>query len=127
MPHLQTSMSSPGFEPGPYGTAVSFANHYTGWEGTTERRGRSHPPQCTTSLSVHIIRRRLQESGLSARRPLLGLPLTQNHRRLCYQWCNERLMWMAGWNEVAFTDESRICLQHLDSRIRVWRHLGERM
>ncbi|GFV04862.1 transposable element Tcb1 transposase [Trichonephila clavipes] len=83
-------------------------------EGTTDRRGRSHPPQCTTSredrqtvrfavtdrsvtlrtISQHIesvthnsmsarsLRRRLQQSGLSARRPLLGLPLTQNHRRL---------------------------------------------
>ncbi|GFW19945.1 hypothetical protein TNCV_866511 [Trichonephila clavipes] len=29
--HLQTSMSSPGFEPRPNGTAVSVANHYTGW------------------------------------------------------------------------------------------------
>ncbi|GFU36189.1 hypothetical protein TNCV_191941 [Trichonephila clavipes] len=29
--HLQTSMSSPGFEPSPYGTTVSVANHYTGW------------------------------------------------------------------------------------------------
>ncbi|GFW93755.1 hypothetical protein TNCV_4220361 [Trichonephila clavipes] len=29
--HLQASMSSPEFEPRPYGTAVSFANHYTGW------------------------------------------------------------------------------------------------
>ncbi|GFY34191.1 hypothetical protein TNCV_2504941 [Trichonephila clavipes] len=29
--HLQTSMSSPGFEPRPYGTAVSVTNHYTGW------------------------------------------------------------------------------------------------
>ncbi|GFW41175.1 hypothetical protein TNCV_842151 [Trichonephila clavipes] len=29
--HLQTSMSSPGFEPSPYGTVVSVANHYTGW------------------------------------------------------------------------------------------------
>ncbi|GFW38127.1 DUF4817 domain-containing protein [Trichonephila clavipes] len=29
--HLQTPMSSPGFEPRPYGTAVSVANHYTGW------------------------------------------------------------------------------------------------
>ncbi|GFT27645.1 transposable element Tcb1 transposase [Trichonephila clavipes] len=46
------------------------------------RRGRSHPPQCTTSLSAPIIRRRLQHSGLSARRPLLDLPLTQKHRRL---------------------------------------------
>ncbi|GFX42598.1 transposable element Tcb1 transposase [Trichonephila clavipes] len=83
-------------------------------EGTTDRRGRSYPPLCTTSredrrivhmtvtdhsvtsrtvaqhiesvthhsLSARNIRRRLQQSGLSARRPLLGLPLTQNHRRL---------------------------------------------
>ncbi|GFX57877.1 transposable element Tcb1 transposase [Trichonephila clavipes] len=83
-------------------------------EGTTDRRARSHSPQCTTSrqdrqivrmavtdrsvisrtvaqhiesvthhsMSARIIRRRLQQSGLSARRPLFGLPLTQNHRRL---------------------------------------------
>ncbi|GFT47145.1 transposable element Tcb1 transposase [Trichonephila clavipes] len=36
-------------------------------------------------------------------------------------------MWVAEWNEVVFTDESRICLQHHDGRIRVWRHRGERM
>ncbi|GFU55147.1 hypothetical protein TNCV_426511 [Trichonephila clavipes] len=29
--HLQTSISSPGFEPSPYGIAVSVANHYTSW------------------------------------------------------------------------------------------------
>ncbi|GFU11144.1 transposable element Tcb1 transposase [Trichonephila clavipes] len=36
-------------------------------------------------------------------------------------------MWAVEWNEVVFTDESRICLQHHDGRIRVWRHRGERM
>ncbi|GFU79434.1 transposable element Tcb1 transposase [Trichonephila clavipes] len=93
-------------------------------EGTTDRRGRSHPPQCTTSsedrqivrmpvtdrsvtsriipqhiesvthhsVSANTIRRRLQQSGLSARRPLLGLPLTQNHRHLRHQWCDEQRM-----------------------------------
>ncbi|GFW84178.1 transposable element Tcb1 transposase [Trichonephila clavipes] len=118
------------------------------------RRGRSHPPQCTTSreyrqivrmavtdcsvtsrtvvqhiesvmhhsVSAHTIRRCLQQSGLSARRPLLGLPLTQNHRRLRHQWCDERGMWVAEWNEVVFTDESCIYLQHHDGRIRVWIH-----
>ncbi|GFX44642.1 transposable element Tcb1 transposase [Trichonephila clavipes] len=128
-------------------------------EGTTDRRGRSHPLQCTTSredrqivcvavtdrsvtsrtvaqhiepvthhsVSARTIRRRLQQSGLSARRPLLGLPLTQNHRRLRRQWCDERRIWVAEWNEVVFTDESHICLQHHDGRIRVWRHRGERM
>ncbi|GFV45587.1 transposable element Tcb1 transposase [Trichonephila clavipes] len=64
--------------------------------------------ECVThhSVSARTIRRRLQQSGLSARRPLLGLPLTQNHRRLCRQWCNERRMWVAEWNEVVFTDDS---------------------
>ncbi|GFV36278.1 HTH_Tnp_Tc3_2 domain-containing protein [Trichonephila clavipes] len=83
-------------------------------EGKTDQRGRSHPPQCTTSrkdrqiermtvtdrsvisrniakhiesvthhsVSARTIRHRLKQSGLSARRPLLGLPLTQNYRRL---------------------------------------------
>ncbi|GFX47258.1 transposable element Tcb1 transposase [Trichonephila clavipes] len=83
-------------------------------EDTMDRRGQSHPPQCTTSredrqivcmavtdrsvtsrtiaqhiesvthhsVSARTIRRHSQQSGLSARRPLLGLPLTQNHRRL---------------------------------------------
>ncbi|GFV78372.1 transposable element Tcb1 transposase [Trichonephila clavipes] len=128
-------------------------------EGTTDRHGRSHPPQCTTSredrqivrmavtdrsvtsrivaqhiesathhsVSAHTTRSHLQQSGLSARRPLFGLPLTQNRRRLRHQWCDERRMWAAEWNEVVFTDESRICLQHYDGRIRVWRLRGERM
>ncbi|GFV90182.1 transposable element Tcb1 transposase [Trichonephila clavipes] len=111
-------------------------------EGTTDRRGRSHLPQCTPSredkqtvgmavvdrtvssrtVSQHIesvthhsvsartIRRRLQQSSRSARRPLLALPFTQNHRRLRRQLCNERRMWATEWDEVVFTDESRICL-----------------
>ncbi|GFV94071.1 transposable element Tcb1 transposase [Trichonephila clavipes] len=79
------------------------------------------------SVSARNIRRRLQQSGPSARRPLLGLPLTQNHRRLHHQWCDERRIWVAECNEVVFTDESRICLQHHDGRIRVWRHREERM
>ncbi|GFX23280.1 transposable element Tcb1 transposase [Trichonephila clavipes] len=47
------------------------------------------------SVSARTIRRHLQQSGLSARRPLLGLPLTQNHRRLRRQWCEERRMRVA--------------------------------
>ncbi|GFX41055.1 transposable element Tc1 transposase [Trichonephila clavipes] len=79
------------------------------------------------SVSARSIRCCLQQSGLSARRPLIGIPLTQNHRRLRPQWCDERRMWAAEWNEVVFTDESRICLQHHDGRIRVWRRRGETM
>ncbi|GFV44858.1 transposable element Tcb1 transposase [Trichonephila clavipes] len=128
-------------------------------EGTSDRRGRSYSPQCTTSredrqivriivadrsvtsrtvphrnesvthhsVSARTIRHRLQQSGRSTRHPLLSLPLTQNHRRLHRQWCHERRMWVAEWNEAVSTDESRICLQHHEGRIRVWRHRGERM
>ncbi|GFU48867.1 transposable element Tcb1 transposase [Trichonephila clavipes] len=139
-------------------TVMRICDHWM-QEGTTDRRGRSHPPQCTTSredrqivripvtdrpvksrtLSQHIesvthhsvsartIQCRSQQSGLSARRPLLGLLLTQNHRCHHHQWCDERRMWAAEWKEVVFTDESRFCLQHHDGRIRVWRHRGEKM
>ncbi|GFV56217.1 transposable element Tcb1 transposase [Trichonephila clavipes] len=84
---------------------------YARWmqEGTMDQRTQSHPPQCTTSLYTRTIRRRLQQSGLPARHPLFGLPLTQNHRRLHHQWCDERRIMEAEWNEVAFADESRIC------------------
>ncbi|GFV47184.1 transposable element Tcb1 transposase [Trichonephila clavipes] len=109
-------------------------------EGTTDRRGRSHPPQYTTSredmqivlmtvtdhsvtsrtvaqhiefvthhsVSVRTIRRRLQQSVLSARHPLLGLPLTRNHRRLRRQWCDARRVWVAECYLVVFTDESHL-------------------
>ncbi|GFY14549.1 transposable element Tcb1 transposase [Trichonephila clavipes] len=83
-------------------------------EGTSDRHGRSHPPQCTTSLSARTIRCHLQQSSLSTRRALLGLPLMQNHGRLRRQRCDERTMWAVEWNKVVFTDESRICLQHHD-------------
>ncbi|GFX87010.1 transposable element Tcb1 transposase [Trichonephila clavipes] len=79
------------------------------------------------SVSARTIGRHLQQRGLSVRRLLLGLPLTQNHRRLWRQWYDERRMWVAECNEAVFTDESRFCLQHHDGRIRVWRHRGEMM
>ncbi|GFT22296.1 transposable element Tcb1 transposase [Trichonephila clavipes] len=43
------------------------------------------------------------------------------------QWCDKRRMWVPEWNEAIFTEESRICLQYHNVRIRVWRHRGERM
>ncbi|GFV98656.1 transposable element Tcb1 transposase [Trichonephila clavipes] len=89
-------------------TVIRICDHWM-QEGTTDRRGGSHPPQGTTSredrqivrmavtdrsvtsrtvaqhiesatqhsVSARTIRRHLQQSGLPARRPLLGLPLTE--------------------------------------------------
>ncbi|UYV69264.1 hypothetical protein LAZ67_6003029 [Cordylochernes scorpioides] len=67
-------------------------------------------------VSARTIRRRLQKSDLSARRPLLRLPLTQNHRCIRRQLCDERRIWTAEWNQIVFTDESSFCLQHHDGR-----------
>ncbi|GFU14515.1 transposable element Tcb1 transposase [Trichonephila clavipes] len=53
--------------------------------------------------------------------------MTQNHRRLHCQSCDEIRMWEAEWNEIVFTDESRICLQHHDGRMRIRGHRGEMM
>ncbi|GFT33812.1 transposable element Tcb1 transposase [Trichonephila clavipes] len=66
------------------------------------------------SVSAHAMRCPLQQSGMSASRPLFRLPLTGNHRRLGCQWCDERRTW------------TNTCLQHHEGRIRV-RHRGERL
>ncbi|GFY12426.1 uncharacterized protein TNCV_1798481 [Trichonephila clavipes] len=112
-------------------------------EGTKDRRGPSHPPQCTTSrlngqivrmavgtdrsvtsgteaqhiesvthhsMSPRTIPRHLQQSGLSASSPLLGLPLTQNHKRLCRQWCDKRRIWQQnGMKLFLLTSHASVC------------------
>ncbi|UYV84831.1 hypothetical protein LAZ67_X003647 [Cordylochernes scorpioides] len=61
-------------------------------------------------VSVRTIRRHLQQIGLSARCPLLRLPLTQNHRGLRRQWCDERRMWTAERNEIS----EMVCVPGID-------------
>ncbi|CAH1381946.1 unnamed protein product, partial [Tenebrio molitor] len=53
--------------------------------------------------------------------PHLVLPLTSNHRRQRWAWCNERTAWDEQWNSVIFSDESRFCLGMHDGRRRVRR------
>ncbi|PRD22939.1 UNVERIFIED_CONTAM: hypothetical protein NCL1_47743 [Trichonephila clavipes] len=62
------------------------------------------------SLSARTMRRRLQQNSLSTRRPLLGLPLTQNYRRLHRQWGDERRVWAEEWNELSLlTSHASVC------------------
>ncbi|GFY13566.1 putative LOC100569746 [Trichonephila clavipes] len=61
-------------------------------------------------VSARTIQRRLQQRVLSARRPLLSLPLTQNHRRLHRQWCDERRMWVQkGMTLSLLTTHASVC------------------
>lgn len=77
-------------------------------------------------VSARTVRRRLQQRGLSSRRPLLRLPLTMQHRERRRLWCAERQSWIQEWHNVVFSDESRFCVQYSDGRIRVWRLRGDR-
>ncbi|GFU57106.1 transposable element Tcb1 transposase [Trichonephila clavipes] len=106
-------------------------------EGTMDRRGRSHPPQCTTSREDrHIVRMAVcayhstpLTAEWSVHKTSIAWSTLDAKPQTCLRrkWCDGRRVWVAEWNEVVFTDESRICLQHHDGRIRVWRHRGERM
>ncbi|GFV00168.1 transposable element Tcb1 transposase [Trichonephila clavipes] len=58
------------------------------------------------SVSARTIQRRLQQSGKSARRALLRLPLTGNHTRLHRQWGNEQHSWTTERNGIVFTDKN---------------------
>ncbi|GFU65180.1 transposable element Tcb1 transposase [Trichonephila clavipes] len=59
----------------------------------TSRTAAQHiEPVTHHSVPARTIRRRLQQSGLSARLPMFGLPLTQSHRCLYHQCSDERRM-----------------------------------
>ena len=70
----------------------------------------------------------LREIGLRARRPCVGLPLTQARKFRRMAWLTAhapRLFPMRQWR-LLFTDESRFTLYRADGRRRVYRRRGER-
>ena len=80
-------------------------------------------------ISPKTVGRRLREIGLRARRPYVGLPLTQARRLRRMAWLTAhapRLFPMRQWRRVLFTDESRFTLYRTDGRRRVYRRRGER-
>ncbi|GBO07077.1 hypothetical protein AVEN_55626-1 [Araneus ventricosus] len=65
---------------------------------------------------------------LCIRRPTRVSLLTKRHRQLRIQWAREHRDWtMDEWKRVAWSDESRFLIHHVDGRVRV-RHLpGEQL
>ncbi|GFU74995.1 transposable element Tcb2 transposase [Trichonephila clavipes] len=50
------------------------------------------------------------------------------HRRLHLKWCHVRGKWTAAkWNQVVFSDESRLNLSSDDNSVRVRRSSDERL
>ncbi|GBM65331.1 hypothetical protein AVEN_12097-1 [Araneus ventricosus] len=87
-----------------------------------------HNAGSSASVSEHTVQRTLLDMGLCSRRPTHVPLLTKRHRQLRLQWAREHRDWtMDEWKRVAWLDESRFLIHHVDGRVRV-RHLsGEQL
>ncbi|GFT45758.1 HTH_Tnp_Tc3_2 domain-containing protein [Trichonephila clavipes] len=71
------------------------------------------------------VARRLRGGGLYARRPVVCVPLTRQHRTARFQWCREHHNWTEqDWVCVLFSDESRFSLSSDCRRQLIWREIG---
>ncbi|GFW71024.1 transposable element Tcb1 transposase [Trichonephila clavipes] len=76
-------------------------------------------------ISRKTVARRLRGGGLYARRPVVCVPLTRQHRTSCLQWCREHHNWTEqDWECVLFSDESRFSLSSDCRRQLIWREIG---
>ncbi|GFW88626.1 transposable element Tcb2 transposase [Trichonephila clavipes] len=76
-------------------------------------------------ISRKAVARRLRGGGLYARRPVVCVPLTRQHRTARLQWCREHHNWTEqDWACVLFSDESRFSLSSDCRRQLIWRESG---
>ncbi|GFW85808.1 transposable element Tcb1 transposase [Trichonephila clavipes] len=76
-------------------------------------------------ISRKTVARRLRGGGLYARRPVVCVPLTRQHRTARLQWCREHHNWTEqDWECVLFSDESRFSLSSDCRRQLIWRKSG---
>ncbi|GFX99808.1 transposable element Tcb1 transposase [Trichonephila clavipes] len=75
-------------------------------------------------ISRKTVAKRLR-GGLYARRPVVCVPLTRQHRTARLQWCREHHNWTEqDWACVLFSDESRFSLSSDCRRQLIWRESG---
>ncbi|GFT91277.1 transposable element Tcb2 transposase [Trichonephila clavipes] len=76
-------------------------------------------------ISRKTVARRLRGGGLYARRPVVCVPLTRQHRTAPLQRCREHHNWTEqDWACVLFSDESRFSLSSDCRRQLIWRESG---
>ncbi|GFW06674.1 hypothetical protein TNCV_3287751 [Trichonephila clavipes] len=76
-------------------------------------------------ISRKTVARRLRGVGLYARRPVVCVPLTRQHRTARLQLCREHHNWTEqDWACVLFSDESRFSLSSDCRRQLIWRESG---
>ncbi|GBM73492.1 hypothetical protein AVEN_6813-1 [Araneus ventricosus] len=82
----------------------------------------------SASVSEHTVQWTLLDMALCSRRPTRVSLLTKRHRQLRLQWVREHRDWtMDEWKSVAWSNESRFLIHHVDGRVRVRRLQGERL
>ena len=85
------------------------------------------PGLANVRISDQTVRRRLCESGIRARRPVVRPILRQRHRTAILAWaraCRHRRL--HTWQHILFSDESLFSPRFSDGRYRVYRRRGER-
>ncbi|GFV00931.1 transposable element Tcb2 transposase [Trichonephila clavipes] len=76
-------------------------------------------------ISRKTVARRLRGGGLYARRPVVCVPLTRQHRTARLQWCREHHNWTEqDWTCELFSDDSRFSLSSDCRRQLIWRESG---
>ncbi|GFV55215.1 transposable element Tcb2 transposase [Trichonephila clavipes] len=73
--------------------------------------------------SATMVRNRLHNAGLYARRPVVCVPLNGRQRRNRLCWAREQVSWtQQQWASVLFTDESRFTMESDSGRISLGGH-----
>ena len=80
------------------------------------------------NVSQSTVHHTLLHMGLCSCRPVRVAMMTPVHRRKRLQWARECQNWtLEQWKKVAWSDESRFLLDHVDGHVRVCRLPGEVM
>ncbi|GBN77904.1 hypothetical protein AVEN_40024-1 [Araneus ventricosus] len=98
------------------------------WYQTAAQMTAQYNAGPSTRVLEHTVQRTLLDMGLCSRRPTRVPLLTKRHRQLCLQWAREYREWiMDEWRTVAWLDESRFLIYHIDGRVRVHHLPGEQL
>ena len=108
-------------------TAIFWTNIYEIVFLTVTATASVTPGNYNPRISAQTVQNRLAENNLRARRPYVGIVLTDRHRRERLQWADRHVNWTRqDWRMILFSDESRFALSNSDCRIRVYWRRNER-
>ncbi|GFW41579.1 transposable element Tc1 transposase [Trichonephila clavipes] len=95
------------------------------WHTTAQQVANQFLAASGKQISRKTVARRLRGGGLYARRPVVCVPLTRQHRTARLQWCREHHNWTEqDWACILFSDESRFSLSSDCRRQLIWRESG---